>query len=117
MQDEKHHSSYNIRRTIKLATEGAYSKATEALRSTGVLTTSGAVLAALTEKHRQATPSNEKKYQSLLVLPSGLKVSEESVLMEVNKFALGSSAGGSGYVRLISKSFVQLYRAGPLFEA
>ena len=73
--DEEYQDAYNRRRTITLAREGAYSKATQALCYTGLLPTSETVVAALTEKHSQTTPRNKGVYQAPSVLPIGLKVS------------------------------------------
>ena len=48
MPDEEYQDAYNRRRTIKLAREGVYSIATQALCSTGVQPTSEALIAAVT---------------------------------------------------------------------
>ena len=96
MPDKECQDAYNRRRTITLSREGAYSKATQAVCSTGLLPPSEALIAALTEKHPQTTPKNEGEYQAPSVLPIARKVSEDDVLKAVEKFAPGSSGGGSG---------------------
>ena len=55
--------AYNTRRSIKLAEEGAYSKATQALRFDGILPPSQEVTAALLGKHPQEPPGLDVDYE------------------------------------------------------
>ena len=88
--------AYNTRRANKLAEEGAYSTATQALRSDGILPPSQEVTAALLGKHPQAPPGLDVDYEKPASLPSHLRVSEGEVMKGFKKFPVGSAAGGSG---------------------
>ena len=87
--------AYNTRRAIKLAEENAYSKATQALRSDGILLPSQEVTAALLGKHPQNPPGLDVDYEKPASLPSHLRVSEGEVMKAIRKFPLGSAAGVS----------------------
>ena len=87
---------YNTRRAIKLAEEGAYSKATQALRSDGILPPPQEVTAALLGKHPREPPGLDVDYEKQASLPSHLRVSEGEVMKAIKKFPLGSAAEGSG---------------------
>ena len=56
---EEYQKAYNIRRTVTLAQEGAYGKATQAIQSAGILPPSIEVGNTLAEKHPQDTPSDD----------------------------------------------------------
>ena len=88
--------AYNTRRSIKLAEEGAYSKATQALRFDGILPPSQEVTAALLGKHPQEPPGLDVEYEKPASLRPHLRVSEGEVMKAIKKFPLGSVAGGSG---------------------
>ena len=90
--------AYNTRCAISLAEEGAYTKATRAVRSDGILPPSQEVTAALLGKHPQEPPGLDVDYEKPASLPSHIRVSEGEVMKAIKKFPLGSSAGGSGSV-------------------
>ena len=79
-----------------LAEEGAYSKATQALRSDGILPPSQEVTADLLGKTSPRAPGLDVDYEKPASLPSHLRVSEGEVMKAIQKFPLGSAAGGSG---------------------
>ena len=89
-------NAYNKRRATKLAQEGAYSKATKALSSDGILPPSPEVLSGLIRRHPQEAPALDQAYEIPASMPAHLRVSEEAVVKCIRKFPLGSAAGGSG---------------------
>ena len=86
---------YNTRRTITFAEEGAYTKATQALRSDRIMPPSHEVTAALLGKHHQEFPGLDVDYEKSASLPSYLRVSEGEVMKAIKNVPLGSAAGGS----------------------
>ena len=65
-------------------------------RSDGILPPSQEVTAALLGKRPQEPPRLDVDYEKPASLPSHLRVSEGEVMKAIQKFPLGSAAGGSG---------------------
>ena len=93
---EEYQKAYNIRRTITLAQEGAYGKATQAIQSAGILPPSTEVMNALAEKQPQDTPYDDVEYTLPPDMPAHLQPSDVDVRNAIKHFPLGSAAGGSG---------------------
>ena len=79
----------NIRRTIQLAQEGAYRKATMATQSDGILPPSQEVVRALAEMHPQPCPAEEIEHRLPANMPAPLQVLECDVLRATKHFSLG----------------------------
>lgn len=88
----------NAKRSIRLAKEGAYGKAANALTSTGIAAPSEHVSQDLLNKHPQQVPETDT-IQYTATTPAAAdwtKVTAEEVIKSVKKFPAASAAGGSG---------------------
>ena len=90
----------NARRAIRLAKEGAYGKAAQALQSTGIASPSDETSAALLGKHPQQVPDTDTFHYNAVEsahLPHGwTEVTAEEVLKGATRFPKASAACGSG---------------------
>lgn len=87
----------NIKRALRLAKEGAYGKAYQALSSGGVLPPSAGVSEALRAKHLQTTPMTDTSdYEVHEDSPTITPFTSEGILRAVHRFPVASAARGSG---------------------
>ena len=87
----------NARRAVRLAKEGAYGKAVQALQSVGVAPDSEQTAEALLAKHPQQVPPEQTGvYTPPEISPAAPEFTEEQVRASVKRFPPGSAAGGSG---------------------
>ncbi len=92
--------SHNVKRAIRLAKEGAYSRAAQCLGSSGVHEASPKVIQTLIDKHPQEVPPTDGDFEfptELPNLPMHKRFDEDDVLKAVKSFPKASAAGGSGF--------------------
>ena len=92
----------NADRAIRLAKEGAYSRAAQALGSAGVHAASPAVAAELRRKHPQARPTTDGEFvfppaPELEPLPTHRNFTPAEVMEAVQSFPKAVAAGGSAF--------------------
>jgi len=96
---EREQKSGNVRRAVQLAKEGAYSRAAQALQSSGVHAPSERVTKILLEKHPQAVPESDGDFpipKRLPKLPAHRPFTTAEVVAAVESFPKATSPGGSG---------------------
>ena len=89
---DKEQKELNIKRAVKLAKEGAYSRAAQCLGSSGVHEPTDKVIATLIEKHPQEVPSTDGDFaypSELPKLPPHENFNEAELLLAVKFFPEG----------------------------